>query len=213
MPKQFGKLTAKEQKLVAAKFDIGIDDINKAIAKQEAASARARNKPKRGAARGLASSDGYWDIRDEGQTHRPLYPDIPVGKFEGAPHLVWIGPDKFRYVPDPAQPFRFIRGNTAKETIAPGEMFTDGGSIPRALWSFKDLSPWAYGPAFLIHDWLFELHHCGRDTRSFEEVRNTMMEGVKTLMETGVCERDLWSFNLIYGGIDSPVARVLWDRP
>lgn len=92
-------------------------------------------------------------------------------------------------------------------------MFTDGGSIPRALWSVKDFSPWTYCPAFLIHDWLFDLHHCGLDTRSFETVRDNMLEGVCTLMETGVCRMNRLAFDLIYAGIDSFVARQAWNKP
>ena len=92
-------------------------------------------------------------------------------------------------------------------------MITDGGSIPRALWFVKDLSPWAYAPAFLIHDWLFDLHHCNQTGKTFDEVRDIMMEGVRTLMESGVCERNRLTFDLIYAGIDSFVARQVWEKP
>ena len=146
-----------------------------------------------------------------GAPEREFYPDFPVGRFEGEPHLVWIKPDLFRHEPDGDQPFRFVCANG--NVIEPGVMITDGGSIPRALWFVKDLSPWSYGPAFLIHDWLFDLHHCDKDSRPFEEVRDIMLEGVKTLMETKVCDSSRLAFDLIYSGIDSPAARLLWDKP
>jgi hypothetical protein len=101
--------------------------------------------------------------------------------------------------------FRFIRGTG--EVIEPGMMFTDGGSTPRALWFVKDLSPWAYAPAFLIHDWLFDSHHAGATDKSFDEVRDIVLEGVRTLMGSGVCEANRLAFNLIYSGIDSFIAR------
>jgi Protein of unknown function (DUF1353) len=44
--------------------------------------------------------------------------------------------------------------------IRPQIMYTDGGSIPRTFWSFDGLSPWEYGPAFIIHDWIFSRHYC-----------------------------------------------------
>jgi Protein of unknown function (DUF1353) len=47
--------------------------------------------------------------------------------------------------------------------IKPELMYTDGGSIPRAFWSFDGLSPWEYGPAFIIHDWMFNQHYCKKD--------------------------------------------------
>jgi len=101
--------------------------------------------------------------------------------------------------------FRFIRGTG--EAIEPGMMFTDGGSIPRALWVFKDLSPWAYAPAFLIHDWLFDSHHAGATDKSFDEVRDIVMEGERTLVGSGVGEANRLAFDLIYSGIDSFIAR------
>lgn len=138
------------------------------------------------------------------------YSEFPVGRFEGEPHLVWIGPDRFRHEPRTENAFCFIRHNG--ECIQPGKMETDGGSIPRPLWPFKDLSPWGYAPAFLIHDWLFDQHHSGSTTLSFEEVRDILMEGIRTLMESGVCRRDRVAFDLIHAGVDSFVARAIWNK-
>lgn len=35
-------------------------------------------------------------------------------------------------------------------------MFTDGGSIP-VQFGLKNYSPWGYGPAFIVHDWLLHM--------------------------------------------------------
>lgn len=142
----------------------------------------------------------------------PEYDDIPQGEFLGLEsiRLRWVKPDWFEYIPYTDNPFRFRRASG--ELITPRRMFTDGGSIPRAFW-FKDtLSPWGYAPAFLVHDWEFDFHHCGRSEKSFEAVRDTMAEGVKTLMEAGLCPKSILAFKALFVGIDSFVARALWDE-
>jgi len=197
MPKQSASLTTAERRQIDAKFSL-------TPAKIAAELAKPKQPLKKKAAGGKAGpAMAAW-----GEEERKFYPDFPLGKFKGEPHLVWVKPDIFRMEPQP-NPFHFIRANG--ETITPGKMFTDGGSIPRALWFVKDLSPWAYAPAFLIHDWLFDSHHAGTTDKSFEEVRDIMMEGVRTLMESGVCEQNRLVFDLIYSGIDSFIARRVWD--
>jgi len=189
-------LSAQDRKALAHKYDLGEDLLSPAPAAPRA----------RGSARSRGASTEV-----AGAEARKFFPDFPVGRFEGEPRLVWVAPDLFLHEPLSSAPFRFVRASG--ESIAPGRMFTDGGSIPRALWSIRDFSPWTYGPAFLIHDWLFDLHHCGLDDRSFEAVRDIMLEGVRTLMETGVCKLNRLAFDLIYAGIDSFVARQVWNRP
>lgn len=198
-----GKPTAKESKRIAAKFAFTPEALAAELARQDQARVKARKPASRGRARGVAAP------AEEDQ--RKFYPYFPIGRFEGEPRLVWIRPDVFRHEPNPDAIFRFTRANG--EVIEPGRMNTDGGSIPRPLWFVKDLSPWAYAPAFLIHDWLFDLHHCGLTDKGFEEVRDIMLEGVRTLMESGVCELNRLKFDLIYAGIDSFVARQVWDNP
>jgi hypothetical protein len=197
MPRKTATLTAAERKQIDAKFSLTPDKIAAELAK---AKKPAKRKPAGGRAGPATAS---W-----AEPERKFYPDFPLGKFEGEPYLVWVKPDIFRMEPQP-RPFRFIR--STGEAIEPGRMFTDGGSIPRALWFVKDLSPWAYAPAFLIHDWLFDSHHAGSTDKGFEEVRDIMLEGVRTLMETKVCEPNRLVFDLIYSGIDSFIARRVWD--
>jgi hypothetical protein len=210
MTKTTGKLTTQERKRIQAKFALTPEALSAELARADEARAAARRtepkKPRRRGARGVEEAPEARELFG-----RKFYPDFPVGKFIGEPRLVWVAPDRFRYEPDPDEPFRFIRADG--ETIQPGEMLTDGGSIPRALWFIKDLSPWSYAPAFLVHDWLFDLHHCKRTDKSFEEVRDIMLEGIRTLMETKVCEYNRLSFDAIYAGIDSFVARQVWDKP
>jgi hypothetical protein len=138
------------------------------------------------------------------------YGDTPEGRFENlaSNRLAWREPDWFELIPK-RDAFRFVRASG--EVVEPRRMFTDGGSIPRVLWPIRSLSPWGYAPAFLVHDWEFDRHHCGHSPKSFDEVRDTMMEAVKTLMATGICPLDRVAFRAIQGGIDSPVARIVWD--
>lgn len=201
MPKKPVHLTAADRKSIAGKFSYTADLLEADLARKKPGT---RKKP---AGPALAS----WDEALE----RKYYPDFPSGAFEGEPLLYWVEPDIFRLEPNSAKPFRFVRtlndGDT--EIIEPGRMFTDGGSIPRAFGVFSEkLSPWGYAPAFLIHDWLFDCHHAGTSDKNFEEVRDIMMEGVKTLMVSGVCKRSRLVFDLIHAGIDSPVARAIWNK-
>ncbi|WP_105433020.1 DUF1353 domain-containing protein [Neorhizobium sp. T6_25] len=140
------------------------------------------------------------------------YDAIPVGTFENISgiRLSWIGPDSFLFHHTPSEAFRFVRRNG--EIIVPENMFTDGGTIPKLLWQFHGLSPWGYAPAFLVHDWEFEAHHCGLSPKSFEEARDTLTEGIKTLMEMGLCEKSPLILSTIYEGVNSFVARRIWDR-
>lgn len=78
------------------------------------------------------------------------------GEITGRPTVVWTKPDKFVYVHQLNTDFKFKRPNG--EVIQPGSIETDGGSIPRILWSQKDFSPWTYAPAYLVHDWMYEAH-------------------------------------------------------
>ncbi len=86
------------------------------------------------------------------------YAHTKEGKFWGATCLEWRNQHEFAFHQNSRHPFYFERANGEK--IIPKSIYTDGGSIPRALWAFRGYSPWEYGPAFIIHDWLFIAHHC-----------------------------------------------------
>src|SRR5262249_9096204 len=87
------------------------------------------------------------------------YEDFHVGSLKGKLIVQWWERDKFVFLPDKDDPLTFKRSDG--ETITPGRMFTDGGSIPRPLWIFRQYSPWGYAPAFIVHDWLFHMKQCG----------------------------------------------------
>lgn len=140
MPRKAAVLTAAERKQIDAKFSLTPEKLAADLAKKE--------KPVKKKPTGGRTGPAMATVT-LGETESKFYPDFSVGKFEGEPFLVWVQPNIFRMEPQP-KPFRFIRSDG--EVIEPGKMFTGGGSIPRALWFVKDLSPWAYAPAFLVHD-------------------------------------------------------------
>lgn len=143
---------------------------------------------------------------------RANYGATPAGKFLNPDKLFlrWAKPDWFEYVPDPRNPFAYVRASG--ETITPGKMFTDGGSIPRWFWANKNLSPWIYVPTYLIHDWEFDRHRQKASTKTFEAVRDTLAESLKTMMETGLGPRDEKTFRSIYAGVSSFIAMKLWEN-
>ena len=76
------------------------------------------------------------------------------GDLKGHVVVVWNRQDKFIYVPDNNDLFSFQPSfmKATNTRIVPGLMYTDGGSIPRVFWSVPGLSPWAFGPAYIVHD-------------------------------------------------------------
>ncbi len=192
-------VSGKDRAVPTHKLDVPPEECPTPLSKP--AKATDATKPK---ARASADAPGM-------ENGRKFYQDFPVGHIGGSPQLIWIRPDQFLHQPNPDDPFRFTRANG--EIIQPERFFTDGGSVPRAFWPVKDLSPWTYGPAFLLHDWEFDQHYTGKSQRSFEEARDILMEAIRTLMEKGPCEPNRLAFYLIYAGVDSFVARSMWDKP
>jgi len=150
-------------------------------------------------------------LLDSGDLAAELAAEYAIGSFEGLEsiRLRWVRPNWFEFIPKRANPFRFTRANG--EQIEPRHMFTDGGSIPRLFRWSNDLDPWGFAPAFLLHDYEFDLHHCGIGQKSFEDVRDMMMEAVRTLMNMGLCPSSSVVFGMLSLGIDSIVARRLWN--
>lgn len=113
------------------------------------------------------------------------YDRTKSGKLSGKLVLEWIDQDKFRFISDSADPLTFVRANN--EVIKPGEMFTDGGSIPGPLRAIKSFSPWGYAPAFIMHDWLFVMKHCkisGHEKWDHLKAADVLSEVMKTVMES-----------------------------
>jgi len=142
------------------------------------------------------------------------YSHADPGKFEGSLEIRWVKPDRFLYVPNQENPLRFTTSD--RRVIVPRKMYTDGGSIPRLFWGIPGYSPWGYAPAYIIHDWLFEAHHCDvpeyRDI-SFDRSADILAEGIKTLMETDVAPKDETTLWTIYEAVKSPIAKSVWDMP
>lgn len=140
------------------------------------------------------------------------YAATPAGTFQNLDkiNLRWLKPDWFEYIPDPELPFSFKRASG--EVITPGQMLTDGGTIPRPLWVRPEFSPWCYTPGFLVHDWEFDLHHDQTSAKTFEDVRDTLAEAIKTLMEINLCPKSERIFSAIYAGVSTDIARELWDN-
>lgn len=127
----------------------------------------------------------------------------------------WYGEDKFEFVPSTARPFELTRARNV--SVRPDRpFFTDGGSIPRPLWGLRHYSPWGYGPAFVLHDWLFVAHRCKWQipgTYDLEEAARVMSEATKTLMEKQYVETDKQAMWLMYLAVTSDVALDLWNKP
>ena len=68
------------------------------------------------------------------------YRETQESKFTGALDVRWVKNDYFLFLPNKDHPFMLIRANG--QSIRPGPMYTDGGSIPRFLWGIKGYSPW-----------------------------------------------------------------------
>lgn len=125
----------------------------------------------------------------------------------------WMEPDYWLYTPSKSNPLTFVRADGT--VITPQKMFTDGGSIPRPLWVMKNYSPWGYGPAFIIHDWLFHMQDCGLagwEDWTVEEAAMVMSEVMKTMMETPNFDfGDKTTVYLMYEAVQSPPARAAWS--
>ncbi len=85
---------------------------------------------------------------------KKFYAKVNSGQIVGCPYVKWEEPNRFELESNAVKVFAFRRSNG--EIIRPRPIKTDGGSLPRALWSKNGLSPWTYAPGYLIHDWLYE---------------------------------------------------------
>lgn len=139
------------------------------------------------------------------------YDSFAVGKLEGKLLLQWVEPDKFLFIPDKSKPLKFTRHDGA--VIQPGRMLTDGGSIPRPLWILRSYSPWGFGPAFIVHDWLFEMKHCslrGHEVLNHHLAADVMAEVMKTMMEIKRVEIDKATLMSMHTAVDSSIAERRW---
>lgn len=108
------------------------------------------------------------------------------GELKGKVHIAWDGPQDYVYLPASGNelaytiPDKFalsddgaVNGDAGLRRIEPELMYTDGGSIPRILWSAEGLSPLDYLPAYVIHDWLYFQHRChGTDASAYARFKD-----------------------------------------
>lgn len=135
-----------------------------------------------------------------------------AGKLEGKLIVQWLEPDKFMFVPDAASPLKFTR--STGEVIQPQKLVTDGGSVPRAMWVARSYSPWGYAPAFIIHDWLFEMKRCAvpnNPAADYKVAANIMAEVMKTMAAAGVVTLDDLTLLSMHAAVSSSVARDYWE--
>jgi hypothetical protein len=159
------------------------------------------------------------------------YRQLVPGRFSGSLFVMWVneggadGDGTFLFVPDPGDPLIFRRADRRApgNTIQPGLMYTDGGSIPKVAQVFKGLSPWGYAPAYMIHDWMFVARHCivdGSSDKRFQQVRDVdfdqsatiLGEAIKALVDAGRVDPNDVAANTITGAVGSVVAKQLWER-
>ncbi len=142
------------------------------------------------------------------------YRNTDTGELSGKLTVQWLTPDQFLFLPDPQDPLSFTRADATR--IVPGAIYTDGGSVPRALWAVKNYSPWGYAPAFIIHDWLFEMQHCnleGRRDYDVQEAAQVLSEVIKTLMERQEqIPANPFVLYSMHEAVRSPIAARLWDH-
>jgi hypothetical protein len=142
------------------------------------------------------------------------YVQTKPGELHGKLVVQWIEPEQFIFLPDPARPLTFTRAN--RDTITPGRMYTDGGSIPRPFRVLRNYSPWGYAPAFIVHDWLFHMRHCqlpGYDKYDVEDAAWIMSEVIKTMMEQDEdVPVDRFALYAMFEAVRSPIAAQLWNQ-
>jgi hypothetical protein len=159
------------------------------------------------------------------------YEGTSPGKLRGQLLVIWVGEDRFVYWPYTNDPLTLALASDLQQklgiqTVRPGLMYTDGGSIPRPLRAFDGFSPWGYAPAYIMHDWVFAAHHCIVEAKpdptdmveydkikrfAFEDSAALLAEVMKSLMVDHRVRTNAEAFNLISFGVDSVVARNLWD--
>lgn len=142
------------------------------------------------------------------------YERTVVGELKGDLIVEWRKPNRFLYIPSQENPLRFKRGSNG-EMIQPERMGTDGGSIPRTFWVFRNYSPWGYGPAFIIHDWLFYMQDCelpGYEKFDIETAAMVMSEVMKTLIEDPEFNYgNKSSMYLMFKAVQTEPARLAWE--
>lgn len=168
------------------------------------------------------------------------YSGIDKGTFRGSAIVVWAGPGnennsgdgKFLYVPVAGRELEFTRParpnpSGRSGTIRPEAFYTDGGSIPRSLQALTGFNAWGYGPAYVIHDWLFIAKKCLNDENNdnitdemlkiekmtFRESAIVLGETIRTLVDQyKIGTGDEFSGPIITSVTAGPISHKLWSE-
>lgn len=141
------------------------------------------------------------------------YDDIKTGTLSGKLLVQWLEPDLFRFIPDRTNPLSFTRASGQR--ISPEKMITDGGSIPRPMWILRSYSPWGFAPAYIVHDWLFEIKHCqyaGYDKLTLNDTALVMAEIMKTMIEKKKIDASSFTVIGMYLAVTSSIALKHWNE-
>lgn len=155
----------------------------------------------------------------------------PGSRWGGRIIVVWVGEDRFIYVPSETYPFRFEYGS---RILQPGLMYTDGGSVPRFAQALRGLSSWAYGPAYIIHDWMFYAHQCHHVTpsrfrarsvssndhvgddvltfRNFQDTQEVLHSAIVTMEDYGMIRIDAFARAAVTAAVGTTIAQQIWNR-
>lgn len=158
------------------------------------------------------------------------YETTKPGTFRGEVAVVWLkgtgpsGDGTFVYVPTPLKPLTFMRpeGKTAGKSITPPMMYTDGGSVPGLARAFRGLTPWNYGPAYIVHDWVFMARQClnlGKtdaeytvlEKLSFQDSAEIIAESIKALEVTKRVKAKDISGAAVTFAVTSPFSKARWE--
>ena len=139
------------------------------------------------------------------------------GILKGRVLVLWDRQDEFIYIKgsNPVS-FRpsFFKG---RDNIVPETMYTDGGSVPQIFWGIPGLSPWALGPAYIIHDWIFLVHRCDLPAPpevkaiTFDQSAQILAEVGKSLVDAGLIKDN--KLEEIVWAVRTKYALSLWERP
>lgn len=164
----------------------------------------------------------------------PSFDKSDPGHISGRLMVFWVGEDKFIYYPyyEDALTYTLPKAMADKlgpRSIRPGAIYTDGGSIPRPVRGVVGFSPWGYGPAYIVHDWLFVAHRCILtdqvhllDKRDHDEVKTVgkvdfamsadmLASVIAALIKQDMVPPRSLAPSAIYTAVDSFVARRLWN--
>jgi hypothetical protein len=137
------------------------------------------------------------------------------GILKGRVLVQWDRQDEFIYV-KASNPLSF-KPSFMNTAIVPETMYTDGGSVPQILWGIPGLSPWALGPAYIIHDWIFLVHRCNLPAPpevkaiTFDQSAQILAEVGKALVDAGLIKDN--RLNEIVWAVRTKYALSLWERP